>query len=111
MTWITALDFILMFTLGLLIFNKLSWKQAAHLVAYLVIRIGILLLLVTINKDSLDQTAAQIGWFSTIILGFTCLYLGWFSIVSIPVVFFRWVTGQSPRYIRPPQEKNPPPEP
>ena len=77
MSWI-VLDCVLMFVLSLLIFNRLTQKQVADLAAYLTIRLVVLVLLVAINMKTLTQAAAQIGWFSTVILGFACLYLGWF---------------------------------
>lgn len=77
-------------------------------VLYFSKRLPVLFLLIKINEHTLNQTAEQIGWISTIILGFTCLYVGWFSLISIPATFFRWVTGQSPRYTPPPREKTPP---
>ncbi len=110
MSWIVVFDCVFMFALSLLIFNRLTRKQVADLAAYLAVRIAVLLLLVTINLETLVRAAAQIGWFSTTILGFACLYLGWFCIASFPGVFYYWATDKKPKYIPPPREKNPPPE-
>lgn len=49
-------------------------------------------------------------WFCTITFTATGTYIVGFLIVVCPVVFFRWVTGKSPRYIPPPRETNAPPQ-
>lgn len=37
--------------------------------------------------------------FSTIVLGATCVYIATFFVIVVPIVFIRWATGQSPRFI------------
>lgn len=83
--------------------------QTRDRVVYFTTRILALFLLIKINEQTLNQVADQIGWFSTTILGFACLYLGWFSVASIPGVLYYCTTDRSPRYIPPPREKNSPP--
>lgn len=79
-------------------------------VKYFTARPLALFLLIKLNEQTLNQIAGHIGWFSTTILGFACLYIGWFCIVSFPGVGYHWMTDQSPRYTPVPWEKNPPPE-